>query len=293
MAREVDLYMTRPGFAVRILRVLKLSLIASYEDNTFGIAKGAGYSALLSFFPVLTTITALLVEANAEAVSRVISRIVFEVAPPGTQDLLQNFFTLHGKRPFSLLVIATILSIWAASGVMMSLMEGFQAAYRLPSGRSFLRQRAVAAALVLGTALPVIAGSALILLGSRAEGAIIHWLRFSPESEPLKGWVIVLGRGLRYTLATLSIMLAAALLYQLGPNRPIRFRGVWPGATLATFGWLASTLVFGWYVRNIANYNVLYGSIGAVIALLVWMYVLAVVALIGCEFNAVWERTEN
>jgi membrane protein len=59
---------------------------------------------------------------------------------------------------------------------------------------------------------------------------------------------------------------------------------------VATILWSAATMVFGWYVRNIANYNLLYGSIGAVIALLVWMYVLAVVALIGCEYNAVWEK---
>jgi membrane protein len=54
--------------------------------------------------------------------------------------------------------------------------------------------------------------------------------------------------------------------------------------------WLASTQIFAWYVRNIANYNVLYGSIGAVIALLVWMYVLSITALVGCEFNAERER---
>jgi membrane protein len=215
------------------------------------------------------------------------------VAPPGTQDLLRDYLTFQGKRPVSLLVVATLVSIWAASGAMMSLMEGFQAAYRLPGGRSFLKQRVVAAWLVVCAALPLVAGSTLVLFGSRAEGVIARGLGFGPETAEMQGWVTLVGRGLRYVLAFVSIAVAAGLLYTIGPNRKIRFRAVWPGAVVATLAWLGSTLAFGWYVRNIANYNLLYGSIGAVIALVVWMYVLAVVALVGCEFNAAWERSSE
>jgi membrane protein len=60
---------------------------------------------------------------------------------------------------------------------------------------------------------------------------------------------------------------------------------------LASSGWLLATMGFGWYVRNIGHYNVMYGSVGAGIALLVWMYLMAVIALIGCEFNAEYERS--
>ena len=68
------------------------------------------------------------------------------------------------------------------------------------------------------------------------------------------------------------------------------FQSVLPGAMLATFLWLITTLAFAWYIRHVADYNVLYGSVGAGLALLVWMYVLAVITLFGCEFNAVRER---
>jgi membrane protein len=258
--------------------------IAAYEDNCFGIAKGAAYSALLSFFPVLTTVTAILVQARAEAVSRVLARWIFEATPPGSQELLRNFLKSHGERPVTLLVVATLLSIWAASGVMLSLMEGFRAAYRMPYGRPFLRQRAVAAALVLCAAVPVVAASVVMLFGNRAEAAIVYWLGVVPQGEQLKWGVALLGRTIRYLLAFGAITLGAALLYKVGPNE--RVRVVWPGAFMATLLWLFGILAFGWYVRHIANYNVLYGSIGAVIVLLVWMYVLSVIALVGCEFNA-------
>lgn len=266
--------------------------IAAYEDNCFGIAKGAAYSALLSFFPVLTTVTALLVQANAEAVSRVLARLLFEAAPPGTQDLLRSFLTEEGRRPVTVLVVAAVLSVWAASGAMMSLMEGFQAAYNLPGGRSFLKQRGVAAVLVVCAVVPLVFGSMMVLFGTRSEHAFIHWMGFPPGASETM-WVVVLSRVARDLAAFLSIMLAAALLYFIGPNRPIRFWSVLPGAAVATILWLVATQIFGWYVRNIANYNVLYGGIAAVIALVVWMYVLAVIALVGCEFNVVVETAKR
>src|SRR3954464_11937267 len=115
-------------------RLLRQTLVSCYKDNILGIAKGAAYSALLSFFPVLTTLTAILVQANAQAVSRKLSEIVFSVVPPGTEEIVRYNFTQRGQRPIGLLVTAGLLSIWAASGVIMSLMEGFRAAYRIPQG---------------------------------------------------------------------------------------------------------------------------------------------------------------
>jgi membrane protein len=280
------------GLPSRLWWFFRRAWIAAYEDNCFGIAKGAAYSALLSFFPVLTTVTAMLVQANAEAVSRVLTRILFEVAPPGTQNLLQSFLTVQGNRPVGVLIVACVLSVWAASGAMMSLMEGFQAAYNLPSGRPFLKQRAVAALLVLCAVVPLVFGSAIILFGTRSEREFIAWMDFAKGGSQA-AWVVLLSTILRDAAAFLSIMLAAALLYYLGPNRPAKFRTVLPGAGVATVLWLASTQIFAWYVRHIANYNVLYGSIAAVIALVVWMYVLAVVALVGCEFNVVVETARR
>ena len=84
--------------------------------------------------------------------------------------------------------------------------------------------------------------------------------------------------------------MVTSLLYYFGPYRRQRWHFVWPGAVLATILWLLATSGFGWYVTHIAHYNVLYGSVGAALALLVWMYVMAVIALIGCEFNAEYER---
>ena len=272
--------------ALRFWPLLRASITAAYRHNTFGIAKGAAYSALLSFFPVLTTVTALLVQANAYAVSRSLSALVFQVVPPGTEDIVLQIFTERGQQPVYLLILAALLSVWAASGVMLSLMEGFRAAYGIPQGRSFLHGRGVAALLVFCAALPVVIASALIVFGSRVEQWIFQTLGVLPRGQELRGWVSWAMELTRTGVAVGAIVAGTSLLYCIGPNPPRRLRSVLPGAFLATFFWWLTTTGFAWYVRNIANYNVLYGSVGATIALLVWMYLLSVIALIGCEYNA-------
>jgi membrane protein len=283
------IYVVEAGPWARFWGLLRRAFVAAYEDGCFGIAKGAAYSALLSFFPVLTSLTAILVRANAEAVSRVLSEFLFEVVPPGSEELVKFNFTVRGQRPISLLVIATVISVWAASGAMMSLMEGFQAAYRLPSGRPFLKQRAVAAFLVIIASVPTVGASLLILFGAKAEAILAELSGLAPDGN-IRGGVAILDKLARYVIALGTTVLVTGLLYYFGPNRAMKMRTVWPGAFLATALWLLATLGFAWYVRNIANYNVLYGSIGAVIVLLVWMYLLAAITLFGCEFNAERER---
>ncbi len=279
------------GRWVRFLNLLKRTFVSAFDDGLFGIAKGAAYSSLLAFFPAMASLTAILAQVQAESVSRVISHFLFELAPPGSQDLVRFVFTERGQRPVWLLIVGSLFSIWAATGSIMSLMEGFQAVYKLPSGRHFLKQRGVAVLLVFAAALPALGASFLMLFGTRSETAITQWLHLVPQGEQLRVSVLIVSRTFRYLIALGATVLVTALLYYFGPNRPAkRFRDVWPGAFLATVLWLPATAGFGWYVGHLSNYNVLYGSVAAGIVLLVWMYLLAVIALIGCEFNAEFER---
>lgn len=271
--------------------LLRQTIVASFDDDCFGIAKGAAYSALLSFFPVLTSAAAILVQTRADFVARTIQNFLQEILPPGTEDLVVQRFRSVGERPRGLLIIAGLISLWAASSVIKSLIEGFQAAYRLPRDRDFLHQSGVAIAMVLLGIVPLLAASLLILFGGQVERAVLNWIRIDPLLNPL-AWVWQLvSRLTRYVLAFGTTVGVTTTLYYFGPYRRQRWRFVWPGAVLATVLWLLATAGFGWYVRNIARYNAMYGSVGAGIALLVWMYLIAAIALIGCEFNAEYERS--
>jgi membrane protein len=279
-----------PSLFRTFFRLLRGALVAAYEDGCLGTAKGAAYSAFTAFFPLLATMATILVHFQANFVSRQLSRFLADILPPGTHELVFQYFVVRGKQPFLIPLTGMLVSVWAASGVIVSLAEGFRTAYRIPAGRSFLHERVVALLLVLSAAIPMLIASTLILFGVFTERWLVQALGLLPAGAELHGRLHVLTSLVRVPVALGAITLGAAILYRFGPNRPLRWRQVWPGAVLATVLWLAATTLFAWYARHIANYNLVYGGVAAVILLLVWMYVLAVIALIGCEFNAQCEK---
>jgi membrane protein len=282
---QPTIYVTEPSPWARFWWLLQRAFFNAWDDNCFAIAKGAAYSSLMAFFPVITTLAAILVQAKAGEVAHQITELMFDVVPPGTEQVVTNLFQARGSQPLWLLVVAIILALWAASGVTTSLMEGFQAAYRLPQGRGPVASRGVAMLLVLCVSLPVVGACVLILFGQQVEQAALYWVGLLPEGADLRGGVRILSSSLRLILALGGMVLGTMLLYMIGPSTKVRLRDVWQGALVAAGLWMAATFGFAWYVRNIANYNVLYGSVAAAIALLGWMYLLNVITLVGCEFN--------
>ncbi len=292
-----NFFIIEPGWVAQNIWLLRRAVLSANADSCFAIAKGAAYSFLLSLFPILTTLIAILIEMNAPSVAHVIANFVRQVVPPGTGDILLWRLQAHRAKPIPLSVAAIVLSLWAGSGAMISLMDGFQAAYQIPYGRPFLKQRAMAIFLVLIAAFPAVGASALIIFGDRGERAFIHWIGVSDISAPVE----LLWRIARYVLAFCTTTFVTGLLYYFGPNHRAepertekrggsRFMRVWPGAFVSTVLWLVVTAGFAVYVQHLAHYNIFYGSIGTVIVLLIWLYLIACIALIGCEFNAERER---
>jgi membrane protein len=273
-----------------LLYLLRRALFASFNDGLFTIAKGAAYSALLSFFPILGTAATVLVQTRADFVQRNVLSFLSQVLPPGTDEVVLQQFHLRGQRPTAILIVAVVLSLWAASSVIKSLIDGFNAAYRVPRNRSIAAHSAIGMMLAILSLGPLLGATSLILFGGAVEAVVLKWIKVDPILNPFAGGWELLWRALRYLVAFGATASLTAILYFYGPYRKQRWSRVWPGAILATLLWLLATVVFAWYVRNITNYNVLYGSVGTSIALLIWMYLLAAIALFGCEFNAEHER---
>ena len=271
--------------------LLRRTLVASIDDGLFGIAKGAAYSALLSFFPVLFSAATILVQTGANYVQINLETFLAQILPPDTDTVVMQQVRYNGQRPIALLVIAFALSLWAASSVIKSLIDGFNAAYRVPRNRSVLGHIGIGIMLVFFSGIPLLGASVLILFGGAVESAVLNLLKVDPILNPFASDWEVISRIMRYVVALGATVALTGILYYYGPYRKQRWRNVWPGAILATLLWLLATLGFGWYVSHMTNYNVLYGSVGTSIALLSWMYLLAAIALIGCEFNAEIERT--
>lgn len=301
---ETESIVVEPGLTRRTAWLLRRAFVAAFEDNCFSIAKGAAYSFLLSIFPILTALTSILVTVRAQSVLHIIEHFIAQVLPPGTERLILGRLQ-GGAKPITLPVVAFAIALWAGSGAMISLMEGFQAAYRLPSRRPLVKERAMAIFLVIVAAVPAVLASSLILFGNRGEAAFISWIGVSQDMSEISRPVQILWRVVQYAAAFCTTTFVTGLLYYFGTNHrpePVarngrkrsRFAHVWPGAFVATVLWLAATSGFAWYVgHRISTYNIFYGSIGAVIVLIIWLYLIACIALIGCEFNAERERAET
>jgi membrane protein len=272
---------------MNLLRLVKIAAIGVYQNDAFETAKGVAYSALLSFFPLLTTVAALLVQAHADDTTQTVTTFLYAVAPPGTERVIYRLFDVSGQRPVYVLVTAVLLAAWGASGAIMSLMGGFRKTYTIASGRSFFKERGMAILLVFVSIVPLWVACILIVFGTQVERFLFTRPFFREE---VGGWAAFAGQMIRYGIAFAALVIAATLVYYLGPNRKQTLRLVWPGAVASTILSLLATILVGWYLRHVTNYNLLYGSVGASLALLVWMYVLAIIALFGCEFNAALER---
>lgn len=270
--------------------LLRRTVVAAAEDGCFGIAKGAAYSSLLSFFPILSSAAAVLVQVRGEYVAAQITGFLSEVLPPGTEQAVVLQFNNRGIKPIGLIIAALILALWAASSVIKSLIEGYHAAYRVPRNRGFFRQSGVAMLLVIAAGLPFAIASVLILFGQETEGQVLQWFRVDPILNPLAQLWEFFSRMARYVVAIFATISLNTILYFFAPYRRQRLRRVIPGAIFSTILFIGATVGFGWYVRNVSNYNLLYGSIGTGIALLSWMYLLCAISILGCEFNAEYER---
>ena len=267
------------------------ALKAAYRNNCLGFSKGVAYSLLLSFFPVLASVAVILARTRADWMARTVVRFLAQALPPGADAAAMRYFAAVGREPLLMPVVtAVLLSVWAASGAIVTFMQGFRVAYHIPAGRSLVWERAVAMLLVISAAIPLTGASVFLMLGSHAERALVTWAGLLPSGAELTGWISFGAKMARYAIALCAAAAGAVFLYYFGPNRRQRLRYVWPGAATASVAWFAATLLFGWYVRNLGNYNLMYGSIAAAILLLVWMYVLAVVAFVGCEINVAWEK---
>jgi membrane protein len=174
-----------------------------------------------------------------------------------------------------------LLTIWSASGVIISWMDGFRRAYQLPKTWGLIQERVISISLVLMAGLPLTFATILVAFGSRIEMRILFLI--GHEFGPL---ILLLWGAIRWLIAILTSIAVIQLIYHNAVPRTQPWHTVLPGAVLATAMWLLATALFGWYLQHYADYSVIYGSLGVGIALLLWMYIISLVVLIGAEFNA-------
>jgi membrane protein len=264
--------------------ILRQSLVNAVQDGCISIAKGAAYSMILTFFPTLLVLTDLLAGSRTtSALMLEITHALWRVLPPTTRQAALQSYSGDPHSSTRVVVSATIIAILASTGVMGSLIQGCRLAYRMRNTWGFWKEEGVALALIFLAGTPMLAATALIVFGAQLQSWLTNEL----------GYTLLLTlawSAIRWVSAVATCTLVLAIIYYVAPNREHGFHWVLPGALLATIAWLGTSALFGWYVQNIAEYSGIYGNLGAGIALLIWMYLLACIVLIGAQFNAEYER---
>ena len=176
--------------------------------------------------------------------------------------------------------ISLAVAIWSANTGVKALFDALNVAYGEDEKRGFFKLNAISLAFTVGILLFL-----LTALGAIAVLPVaLDYLYLGPFSE----WLISVGR---WPVLFIVLMAALAILYRLGPSRDdAQWRWVSPGALFAAISWIAGSIAFSWYVANFADYNKTYGTIGAVIGLLTWIWLSATILLIGAELNSEAER---
>jgi membrane protein len=266
---------------LRFLRLLRLAVWRAFQHDAFSIAKASAYSSILTFFPALLIVGSVLATWRKGApFMREITYALSRILPTGSSTAL-SFLRSAATRPFGMLVIASLITLWTASGVMVSWMEGFRRSYELPKIWGLIKERLIAFGLVIFALVPMTFATLLVAFGSKIEADILFYTarEFSP-------YILLLWAVIRWIIAILTSIAVISLIYHNAVPRTQPWHSVLPGAAIATGLWFSATLLFGWYLRHYADYSIIYGSLGAAIALLVWMYMISLVVLIGAEFNA-------
>ena len=291
LAKSGQIHYSLPVAAVSsFVKDLRQAIWQALGHDVLGTAKASAYSGMLTLFPGLMVVTALLalVPEGTSLLSTI--RAAFEQAlPEDSMSLLQAAMETRRFHSAQLILSATSLSIFAGLGVMLSLMEGFRRAYQLPRDDwGFWQKRLRALLLVPIVMVPLALASLLVVFGHLIE----MWMVANADHE-LRRAVLLFWRMARWAIAMVAGVCVLGALYHFGTKRKEHWGWVMPGAITATVVWFPATLAFGWYVTRIADYSMFYGSFGAGIATLVWLYITSFSVLLGSELNGVQYRARQ
>jgi membrane protein len=251
-------------------------------NDVINTAKAAAYSGMLMMFPALLVVTTLLAQVpEGNTLVGEIRTTSEQFLPADTMDLLQTYVLSRPIHSAQVILSAISLSILAGLGMMLSLMEGFRRAYRLPRDAWTFWGRRLRALLLVPIALvPLSLATLVVVFGHQIE----YWMIDNATHE-LRHIVLFFWRMVRWSVALLTSVTVLTALYHFGTRRKEHWTWVAPGAVTGTLLWFPATLAFGWYVTSVANYSRFYGSFGAGIATLVWLYITALSVLLGAELN--------
>jgi membrane protein len=276
--------MVRTLFALPSLEVIKKTAIEVRDDGCFGLAAQLAFYFLLSLFPALLFLVALIGYVPVDDALDQLLATLGTVAPRELVILLRTQLEeIASGNQASLLTIGIAGAIWSSSAAMVAIIDALNHAYDVSEWRPWWKRRLVALSLTIALATFIIASLALVLIGPDAARRVAGWVGAAPVA-------VVLWSLLRWPVMIMLVVFGINIVYVFAPNRGARWLWITPGAIVATMLWILSSFAFKAYVVNFGNYTATYGAIGGIIVTMMWFYVSSLAILIGAELNGVIER---
>jgi membrane protein len=256
------------------------------DDDLFGRASELAYNFLLALFPLLLFILTLfgLFARGSELQRSLISYFADFLPPPAFQLLKAIMSEMAANATSGKLTFGIVLTLWFASGGTSSMISTLDAVYHVRESRSWFRRRIIALALTIAILTLLIASLFLVLVG----GHFSDWIAIKFH---LMSIVVIVWEGLQWVALVLFLTLAFSLIYYFGPSlEQRRWHWMTPGSIFGSFLWLAASAGLRVYLHFFNTYTATYGSLGAMMILLIWLYVTGLAFLIGGEINVQIER---
>jgi membrane protein len=254
------------------------------DDRVMLVAAGVTFYALLAIFPAIAALVALYgLFADPSHIAAQVDKLA-GVLPSGALDVLRDQLNRVAAQGSSKLGVAFIVglavSLWSANAGLKSIFDALNLVYDEDEKRGFIK-------LNLVSLCCTVAAIAFVLV---AIGAIVA-LPAVFSSTATNNAASVAGRIARWPILFVIVGLALAFVYRYGPSRSTpRWRWITWGSAFAAVGWIAVSVLFSFYTANFANYNKTYGSLGAVIGFMIWIWLSTTVILIGAEIDAQMEH---
>jgi membrane protein len=250
------------------------------SDRLLSIAGGVAFFVLLAIFPAITALVSAYGRFfDAATITNNIS-LLHDVVPENVLDMVHeqaDRIAANSGRALNIgIVVGILVSLWSAMSGVKAMIDALNVIYEQQEGRSFIRLNLVALAFTLS-------GFAVLLLA--IAGVIVLPLILSQIG--LGGLTEILTRSVRWPALLVLLLFGLALLYRYGPDRRVaRWQWVSVGSVFAAVVWIVASFLFSWYLASFANYNATYGSLGAVVGLMIWLWISTIVVLLGAELNA-------
>lgn len=257
-------------------------------DSVFGRAGELAFYFLFALFPLIflmMTLFGLFASHSVELRNELLSFFADFLPPTAFQLLKRVVSELAANASDGKLAFGIVSALWCISAAIRSMISFLNLAHHVRETRPWFKVCAITLGLSLLISILLLMALFMVLLGSRFAGWVGIGLRLHPM-------VVLVWKGIQWPAAIFFVSISSSLIYYWGPNLKARRRWQWftPGSAIGGFIWLAASFGFRIYLHFVNSYSVSYGSLGAVMILLVWLYVTGLACLIGAEINAEIER---